>query len=179
LGSANPFSIPFTIEGRAENQDDRPTTDLRTISPDYFRTLGIPLVAGRVFTDADGRDGPRVAVINKAMLRYFAGQDPIGSRISVGNQAPNTPARFATVVGVVGDVRQFGLDQGSVAQVYQPLTQANGLAGRFIIRTQDDPAAAAKMLRTHVHAVDPAMPVVNVRTLDDLRDSYLATPKLT
>jgi len=180
LGTSNPFNIPFSIEGRtAENPDQRPSTDLRTISPDYFKALGIPLVAGRMFTDSDRRDGPRVLIINKAMLKYFDGQDPIGSRISVGNAGPNTPAPFATVVGVVGDVRQFGLDQASVGQVYQPLTQANGLGGRFIIRTQDDPAAAARMLREHVHAVDPGMPVVNVRTLDDLRERYLATPKVT
>jgi predicted permease len=180
LGAGNPFNIPFTIEGRAaDDQDKRPSTDLRTISNDYFKALGIPLVAGRAFTDADRRDGSPVVIVNKAMLRYWDAHDPIGSRISIGNSAPSTPSPWATVVGVVGDVRQFGLDQGAIAQVYQPLTQARGLAGRFIVRTQDNPMTAAKMLRDDVHAVDPAMPVVNVRTLDDLRDRYLATPKLT
>jgi hypothetical protein len=64
-------------------------------------------------------------------------------------------------------------------QVYQPLSQSAGLAGRFLIRTQSDPLLAAKVLREDVHAIDPDMPVVNVRTLDDLRERYLATPKLT
>lgn len=113
------------------------------------------------------------------MLRYFDGKDPIGSRIAVGNPPANAEPAWATIVGVVGDVRQFGLNQASVAQVYQPLSQAGGLAGRFLVRTQSDPLAAANMLREQVHAVDPAMPVVNVRTLDDLRERYLATPKLT
>ena len=66
-----------------------------------------------------------------------------------------------------------------MAQIYQPLSQSQGLGGRFLIRTQGDPTLAAKVLRDDIHAVDAAMPVVNVKTLDDLRDRYLATPKLT
>ncbi len=180
LGTGNPFNIPFVVEGHAtDNPDQRPNTDLRTISPDYFKTLGIPLVAGRVFTDGDRRGGPRVVVVNQAMLRYFDGKSPIGSRITIGNPPAGAEPAWSTIVGVVGDVRGFALNQPSVAQVYQPLSQSSGLAGRFLIRTQSDPLLAAKMLRDDVHAVDPDMPVVNVRTLDDLRERYLATPKLT
>src|SRR5439155_22817634 len=108
------------------------------------------------------------------MLRYWDGKDPIGSRVSFDPQG----RQWATIVGVVGDVRQFGLEQ-AVAQVYQPITQSPGFGGRFIVRTQGDPAAAAKIVRDSAHAVDPAMPVVNVRTLEDLRERYLATPKVT
>jgi len=84
------------------------------------------------------------------------------------------------VVGIVGDVKQFGLNEDAVAQVYTPLAQAQGIGGgRLLVRTTGDPLAAAKTVREDVHAIDPNMPVVNVRTLDDIRDRYLATPRLT
>jgi predicted permease len=176
LSTARPFVNPFSIEGRAtDDPDKRPTADIRVASPDYFATLGVPLIAGRTFTDRDEqKDAPAVVVINKAMSRYWDGIDPIGTRVSFDPQLH----QWVTVVGVVGDVRQFGLEQ-SVAQVYQPLSQSQGFAGRFVVRTMGDPVAAARALREDVHAIDPAMPVVNVKTLEDLRDRYLATPKLT
>jgi ABC-type antimicrobial peptide transport system permease subunit len=108
------------------------------------------------------------------MTRYWEARNPVGSRISF-----DSGQTWATVVGVVGDVRQFGLERDSIAQAYTPLSQSQGLAGRFLVRTTGDPLSAAKMIREDVHLVDPNMPVENVRTLDDLRERYLATPKLT
>ena len=174
--TAAPFNNPFAIEGHAtDDPDKRPTADVRVASPDYFKTLGVPIVSGRTFTDLDEQtDAPPVVVINRAMLRYWEGQDPVGSRVSFDPQQ----RQWATVVGVVGDVRQFGLEQ-SIAQVYQPMSQSQGFGGRFVVRTTGDPMAAARALREDIHAVDAAMPVVNVKTLEDLRDGYLATPKLT
>jgi predicted permease len=176
LSASRPFANPFTIEGRVtDDPDKRPTADIRVASPDYFATLRVPLVSGRTFTDRDEqKDAPAVVIINRAMRRYWDGVDPIGTRVSFDPQLH----QWATVVGVVGDVRQFGLEQ-SVAQVYQPLSQSQGFAGRFVVRTTGDPLAAARALREDVHAIDPAMPVVNVKTLEDLRERYLATPKLT
>ncbi len=179
LAATTPFANPFAIEGRAtDDANKRPTADVRVITPDYFKTLGIPLVAGRAFSDLDHKDAPAVALINKAMLRYWDGKDPIGSRISFSTGPNSNEPIWTTIVGVVGDVRQFGLEQ-TVAQIYQPMSQSQGFGGRFLIRTQGDPTLAAKVLRDDIHAVDAAMPVVNVKTLDDLRDRYLATPKLT
>jgi len=84
------------------------------------------------------------------------------------------------VVGIVGDVRQFGLDQDAVAQVYVPLRQTPfGLAGRVLLRTKGDPALAAGMLREAIHALDSDMPVENTQTLEDLRATFLTTPRLT
>jgi len=175
LAATQPNSAPFQIEGHAtDDADRRPTADVRIVTPGYFQTLGVPLVAGREFTDLDRRDGPAVAMINKSMTKYWDAKDPIGSRVSFDNGQS-----WATIVGVVGDVRQFGLDRESVAQVYQPMSQSQGLGGRFLVRTTGDPLAAAKMIRDDVHAVDANMPVENVRTLDELRQRFLATPKLT
>ena len=134
---------------------------------------------GRVFNDLDTEESMRVVVINKAMTKYWDNTDPIGSRISpIGG--PNAPRVWYTVVGVVGDVRQFGLAQDTVAQLYLPLTQSPfGIAGQILVRTAGDPAAFGNVLRTTVYAVDPNQPVENVRTLDDLRSEALAAPRLT
>jgi putative ABC transport system permease protein len=176
LRVSQPGSAPFQIEGRVvDDPNRRPTADTRIVSAGFFKTLGVPLVQGRTFTEADGRDAPRVVVINKAMLRYWDKSDAIGSRLSLDNGAT-----WATVVGVVGDVRQFGLDQPAVAQVYTPLRQtAQGLGGLVLVRTTGDPGTATALIRDAAWAIDPNMPVQNVRTLADIRDRYLATPKLT
>jgi ABC-type antimicrobial peptide transport system permease subunit len=119
-----------------------------------------------------------VVVINKAMTKYWDGSDPIGSRIRP-IAGPNEQPWF-TVVGIVGDVKQFGLTQDTVAQLYLPLTQSPfGIAGQILVRTAGDPAAFGNVLRTTVHAVDPNQPVENVQTLEDLRSEALAAPRLT
>ncbi|MGH9350254.1 MAG: ABC transporter permease [Vicinamibacterales bacterium] len=176
LSGVVPGSTPFQIEGRTtDNPDQRPTADIRIASSRYFEALGIPLVRGRVFGELDHREAPVVVVINQSMTRYWDAQDPIGSRISVNNGRT-----WATVVGVVADVRQFGLDQQAQAQVYVPLRQMPfGLAGRVMVRTSGDPALAAGVLRESIHALDPDMPVENTQTLSDLRDTFLTTPRLT
>jgi putative ABC transport system permease protein len=176
LSTLQPGSSPFQIEGHAvDDPNKRPTADARIVSPEFFLTIGVPLVAGRMFTDSDKQDGPPVVMINKAMTRYWDKADAVGSRVSF-----DEGKTWAAVVGVVGDVKQFGLSEGAVAQVYTPLTQARGIGGgRLLVRTTGDPLAAAKTVSEDVHAIDPNMPVVNVRTLEDIRDRYLATPRLT
>jgi putative ABC transport system permease protein len=87
---------------------------------------------------------------------------------------------WATVVGVVGDVRQYGLEREALAQVYLPLSQTPvPIGGRLLVRTAGDPAAVSTVMRNVVHSLDPNIPVENVRTLEELRSRYLATPRLT
>lgn len=176
LGGVPPGTTRFDIEGRvSDDPDRRPGTDVRVASPRYFETLGIPLLRGRAFSDLDRDEAARVVMINQAMTRYWDGSDPVGSRIS-----SDRGETWYTIVGVVGDVRQFGLDQAAIAQVYVPLAQTpQGLLGRVLVRTTGDPAAMGQVVREVVHAIDPNQPVENVRTLEDLRDRFLATPKLT
>ena len=121
----NPNETPFDIEGRTYDPARRPRGDVRVASPRYFETLGIPVLAGRVFTDLDHRESQRVVVVNQAMVRHWDGGDPVGSRLSADNGDT-----WWTVVGVVGDVRQFGLDREAVPQAFLPLAQMpTGLAG--------------------------------------------------
>jgi putative ABC transport system permease protein len=176
LRTSQPFSAAFQIEGRAvDDPNQRPTADGRIVSAGFFKTLGVPLVRGRAFTDADDREMQPVVVINKAMMRYWDGGDPIGARISLDNGQS-----WRTIVGIVGDVKQFGLDKPAVAQVYTPLRQTpQGLGGLVLLRASGDPASMAAMIRDAVWAIDADMPVARMRTLDDIRDQYLATPRLT
>ena len=176
LRASQPGAAAFQIEGRAtDDQNSRPTADTRIVSASFFKTLGVPLVRGRAFAEGDGPESQKVVVINKAMMRYWDTSDPIGSRISL-----DAGETWTTIVGIVGDVKQFGLDQPAVAQVYTPLRQTTQpLGGLVLVRTTGQPASAAALIREAAWAIDPNMPVQNVRTLDDIRSSYLATPKLT
>jgi putative ABC transport system permease protein len=176
LSTLQPGSVPFQIEGRAtDNPEERPTVDSRIVSARYFDTLGIPLLQGRVFISADGREAPPVVIINASMARYWNDSDPVGSRISF-----DAGRTWATVVGIVGNVRQFGLDRPAVAQVYTPLPQARqGLGGLVLVRTVGSPTEAATFIREAVRAIDPNMPVENVRSLEDIRERYLARPRVT
>jgi predicted permease len=176
LAGQAPGTVRFDIEGRVtDDPDRRPVIDIRVASPRYFEVLGIPLHDGRLFTALDDETTLPVVVINRAMARYWEGTDPIGTRISA-----NRGENWFTVVGVVGDVRQFGLAQETVAQAYLPMAQApQTFAGQVLLRTAGDPAGFANLVRQAVHAVDPNQPVESIRSLDDLRSEALAAPRLT
>jgi len=176
LSTVQAGSFPFQVEGIAvDDPVRRPAADFRTVSDTFFQTLGIPVVAGRAFTESDGQEAPRVVMVNRAMTRFWQGRDPVGSRISTDNGQS-----WMTVVGMVADVRQFGLERESLPQIYIPLRQTPfGLAGRVLVRTSGEPTAAAAMLRDAVRSLDPDMPIENVRSLEAIRDAYLATPRLT
>jgi putative ABC transport system permease protein len=176
LTTLQPGSQPFQIEGVAvDSPDRRPTTDGRIVSTDYFRTLQIPLVRGRAVAESDDDQAPPVVVINNAMTKFWEGRDAVGSRISFDNGQT-----WVTVIGVVGDVKQFGLDKDAAAQVFVPLKQTPfGLAGRILVRTQGDPKNAAQAIKDAVRALDDEMPVKRIQTLEEIRTSHLATPKVT
>ena len=171
-----PGQTRFAVRGRTySSPDERPTTDVRIASPGYFATLNIPVARGRLFTELDHEDAAPVVVINETLARReWEGRDPIGEEISANNGQT-----WATVVGVVGDVRTFGLNREAVPQVYTPLRQSGGLGGRVLVRMNGNPAQAASLIREAVKSVDPNLPIENVRTLDEIRERYLATPRLT
>ena len=175
LAGLQPQQTRFQIQGKTyTTPEDRPTADVRVASTRYFDTLNIPVKRGRSFTELDHENAAAVALINESMIRQFEGREPIGVEISFDNGQ-----NWATVVGVVADVKAFGLDKDAVAQIYLPMRQAGGLAGRVLVRMTGDPATATTIIRNVVHGIDPDLPIENVRTLDEIRDTSLATPKLT
>ena len=120
LAGAAPGTTRFDIDGRVtDDPDRRPTTDVRVASERYFETIGIATVSGRVFAATDTAESLPVVVINRAMARYWDEVDPVGTRLSL-----NRGETWLTIVGVVADVRQFGLAQETVAQIYVPLAQS-------------------------------------------------------
>jgi predicted permease len=176
MDAIQPGQTRFQLRDRTyASPDERPTTDLRVASPGYFATLGIPVLKGRLFTELDHEDAASVIVINETLARReWSGRDPIGAEVSANNGQT-----WATVIGVVADVKTFGLNRDSVPQAYVPLRQANGVAGRVLLRMNAPPVQAAAVIREAVRSVDPDLPIENVRTLDEIREGYLATPRLT
>ena len=176
LSGNRPFGFDFQIEGRPADADGSvPRADFRSVSPGYFSTLGIPLITGRNFTETDGPGTPEVVLINQSLARkYWGKDDPLGARITA-----DSGKTWNTVIGVVGDVRQYGLDAGPADEMYAPFAQSPIREGQFLVRTTADPAAVGKRVADAVHALDPAQPVAKMRTLEQLRSDSLASPRLT
>src|ERR1700722_1533932 len=145
---ASAFSGPFMIEGRQITAAEAPPVGNQIIiSNDYFRTLGIPLIKGREFADTDdGGKDRQVVIINEAMQRQFwPNEDPIGKRVSGDNGET-----WVTIVGVVGDVREFGLDHPAATEFYTPHSEGAN-PSTLIVRTIADPRAMADTITRAVH----------------------------
>jgi putative ABC transport system permease protein len=170
------FNVGFLIEGQPPAEDGaQPLGDLRSASPDYFPTLGIPLVTGRLFTPADGPSSPQVAIVNQTLARrYWAGENAVGKRISA-----DTGKTWITIVGVVGDVRHYGLQSEPTDEVYLPFAQLPIRESTFLVRTTADPGAMARRIGEEVLAIDAGQPVANVQSLEQVRGEALASPRLT
>jgi predicted permease len=167
------IGIPTPPRGPGANQ-----VTSNTVTPDYFRTFGIRLVRGRLFTAQDTASAPRVAIVNEAVVRdYFAGSDPIGRPIAFGSKPD--PARALTIVGVVRDARQ-NLRQPAPRMVYQPLAQIlqppDILTGA--IRGDNDPAPLVALVRREVNALSRDVGVTWVRTMEQQIASALVSERL-
>ncbi len=168
----------FTLEGEPPPRPGQePEADDRVASPGYFRTLGIPLLRGRSFTAQDLETTPLVAMINEtAARRYWPGQDPIGRRIDIGRES--TPV-LCEIVGVVGDVKAFGQDQETHADLYRPLAQGPYPLLAFAVRTSQDPLSLAPALRRAVWDVDGQQPLFKVLPMSQLAAESLALRRVT
>ncbi len=154
----------FKIEGRPEptGMSDTPLADFRVISSGYFRMMDIPVLQGRAFNESDGADAPRVAIVNQAFVqRFLPGENPLGRRLSGDNE-------WVTVVGVVGDIRQSGLDQETAPHVYAPYQQMPARRSGILLRTSVDPLSLAATIQKQVNAVDPDLPIYNLHAMDEL-----------
>ena len=166
----------FEIEGQPEAEADlRPQADFQQVSSDYFRTIQVPALRGRLFSQADRVDHPLVTLINQTMARhYWPREDPLGRRISFDQKKT-----WATVVGVVGDVRQYGLAAAPSDQIYLSLLQYPTISSTFLIRTVANPMSMEKVARDTIRGMDPDQPVDHFRTLEQVRSNSLASPRLT
>jgi putative ABC transport system permease protein len=157
----------FTIEGQPEPAPgQRPGVDVRVIDPNYFRTMGIPLLQGRTFTEREGSEPSNVVIINETMAQqYWPGQDPLGKRVLIQMTDPLVPTE---IVGVVGDAKHDGLDREVRAMAYWPHPQLPYTAMNIILRTESDPAALVAAVEREVQAIDKDQPIADVHTMEEL-----------
>jgi putative ABC transport system permease protein len=166
--------LQLAIDGRPlQAGEHAPTVTMLTVGPRYFDALGVRLVRGRPFTTSDGTPGHEVAIVNQQLATmYFAGQDPIGRRIQLNDDAPGaTPAPWLTIAGVAPSIRQRNAgDPDPDPVAYIPHRQ-NSNAARGIgvlVRTHADPVKATALLREEIRVIDPDMPLSNIRSMDEI-----------
>jgi putative ABC transport system permease protein len=185
--------LSFKIVGRKGGGEDGNgdyDADFRAIAPGIFRVLRIPILRGRGFTVADRLGGPLVALINReAARRWWPNEDPIGQRIFVGEGAKGLEDRGPrTIVGIVGDTRDDGLDRKVPPVLYVPLGQlTDPLVAMFFkllpvnvaVRTAADSPAIVTAVKKEIWAVDPTQPIDDVKTMAEVRDASLGTRRFT
>ncbi len=153
------------IAGRVFPPAARPAPDRYEVSPDYFRTMSIPLVRGRLFEEGDDRDRPQAALINQtAARRLWASEDPIGRQVRMGGES----APWRTIVGIVGDVYQYGLDSQKTMQIYLPYRQSPVAGVTLLVRGLQDPRLLTPGIRATVASLDRELPVASVSTMDEI-----------
>ncbi len=170
-----PNTVTIQLEGRPKDEANAAAqVDPRAVSPAYFRALNIPLVRGRMFTDADDDKAPRVAIVNDAAARGRWGtEDPIGKRLSFDNGTT-----WITVVGVVGNVKQYGLDKEPAQEIYGPIAQTP-FGSFLVVKTRGAPLQEARLMRDVVHKVDAETAIDQVKTLQQALDDSVASPRET
>ena len=164
--------LGFKIEGRPEvPPSDLPSTNYYSVTPDYFRAMGIHLVRGRLFTEHDDSRSPRVAIVNETLARqFFPNEDPIGKRILV----TNGPDVWRQIVGVVSDIKQYGVDQKTTNQTYEPYAQYPFLSLNIVLRTTGSNSAVAGALRPAVYSVDKDQPIGTIQPLEEILGGTIA-----
>ena len=169
LGSEIRQASRFLIEGQPlPSGTVRPVAQTRVVTPEYFATVGIPLMRGRYLTRDDWTLQDKIVINETIAHRFFAGQDPIGHRLNFCSLDPK-PC-WSSIVGVVGDVHQFGLDAGPTYDAYF----AGGWPSHLLVRTASDPAAIAAAVTRVVHEVEPDLPVTEITTMDGLLSRSLS-----
>ena len=164
----------YEVEGRdLADQHVRPVIQQFQVSPSYFDTLGIPVVRGRAFTDLDRAGGEQVVLISESAARsIWADENPVGKRVRFSPQAP-----WMTVIGVAGDVRNRRLEETPSPILYRSLEQSSGLELALLARTRSDTSGLAEAIAGQVRAVDPALPLYAVNTMEDLVTGAVAQPR--
>ncbi len=180
ISSGRPFSMIFTsptleVQGAPTSSvTSESSVALRIVTPEYFRTMGIPFVAGRPFADADTKNSMLVAVVNEAMAHDRLGDNPIGKRLRAGW----TRDKWIEVVGVVKNTRDMSASKTPEPAYYTPLSHANFLPDTtLMVRTAADPAAIIPAVREQIRSVDKNAPITDVATMEQVVSNEVAEPR--
>jgi len=170
-------STDFVIEGRpAPRPGDEPGADIRVADSKYFSTMGIPLLAGRSFTEHDDAAAPRAVVINQTLARAFwPDESPLGQHITMKDWGPPLTGE---IVGVVGDVKTNGLDEPVGPMIYWSYYQFGTIFNRIVVRAHDDPLGLIPAVKSRIWAVDKDQPVSQIQTMRQILSQSLARRRL-
>ena len=166
-----PNMAPVILDGRQAQTKEPPQVERTDVTAEYFHLLGIPLLRGRLFSDADNENAPQVAVVNQAFARaWWPGADAVGKRLKVGRRGKD----WITVIGVIADARTESLANPGVPQIYMSLYQSTLKELAIFLRGHLDTSAIPEQVRAMVQSVNPELPVYGAQTLDDAVSASLA-----
>ena len=174
------FSLSFEVEGRPPLPPaQQPSMQVRVVTPGYFRAIGIPIVRGRGLEPSDAAESRPVVVLSEtAVRRFFPDEDPMGKRIVVGWRRPDgKPPAGGEVVGIVGDVKELGLDQENAPEVYIPHAQLPVNAMDVVLHTAVDPLSVTRSVQTVVAGLDPELPVARLQPLEAIVARSVSEPR--
>ena len=160
----------FEIEGRPPRPEVSTAAAINIVSPGYLHTIGAPLISGRTFTPQDSAEAPKVVILNQACVRsFFPDESPIGKRIQIAGMD------WATIVGVVGNLRQAGLASRAEPEIFVPYLQMPYAEMAVVVRTARDPLTLVGALRSQVNSIDRSPPIFDVATMDQLLAEQVAS----
>jgi putative ABC transport system permease protein len=180
IQGVNQWKTSVRVEGRppADPGQQQPQAFMNPVTPDYFKTLGIPLLKGRDFTAGDDGQAPPVVILSESAARLlFPGEDPLGREVSHDLDFGPTTAKTRTVVGVVGDVRQAGLHLEEEPEIYVPHLQVPYPGTSLVVLTSVDPLRLAGTLRDKIRALDKDLPLEKATTMKDLLAESVGQPR--
>ena len=166
------------IEGRPVAKSDEEHSTIFSVTPDYFRTMKIPLLQGRDFSAQDGPDSNPVVIVTESLARqFFPGENAIGKRIRLGISVDDKPSRMREIIGVVGDVKFKDLADESMPTSYMPQSQIPIGMLTIVTRTAGDPSSLSRPLAETVRSIDPDMPAYHIKTIEEYLDGTIAIPR--
>ncbi len=167
------FEMPFTVQGLdIESPTERPRADFRGVIPAYLRTMGIPLIRGRLFDDFDGQEGREVAIVNQLLVRrFFPDEDPLGKVIDM------PMAGSAEIVGIVGDTRHDGLQSDVRPELYVPFRQLSLPDMHVVVFSDMETASAAALVEEELVAMDPELAPTEITSIEELLSESIAQPR--
>ena len=175
--SGNNAMITFQIEGHPVAKSEEPSADIEAASAEFFKTLNIPLLRGRDFSERDDSKAPGAVVVNEAFARkYFPNDDAVGKHITPGASNSGAP-QSREIIGVVGNVKNRSLDAEDVPVYYIPSTQLNFGSMAVCLRTSNDPHSITSAVRNAVSSMDPDLPVYDIKTMEEYLSASVATQR--
>jgi predicted permease len=185
-GTTSVLPLGGDFDGRAIQIFDHPrprgqeySVDYYAVTPGYFRAMKIPLREGRFFTDGDGENSDPVVIVSETLARtIWPGEDPIGKRIRAPGEVPLEQEPWSTVIGVVGDVKQWALDRPGTMQLYGPEWQVAFGSATLVVRSEIGPGALSSSVVNVIHSLDPEEAAFDVRTMDQIISDSIALRRL-